>query len=387
MDQVVKKFTLKDLTINDESPKAKYRSRQGENKKAVHWGQRKLLLSEIEFFTIYWDRKKIQHPTCVYAGAGPGTHIPILSLLFPEFKFHLYDPNTFGIKETDKIKIFNEYFTNDTAAKYTGRDDIFFISDIRTVNPRKIERSLLVESGINEFTPFDKPIGDKNIIKNAIEKARVVVEDQVWGDNLMQQQWVLTMNPEHALLKFRLPYPIDNVDRYVTYLDGTVYWQCWQPQSSTETRLKPSKNNNGQYEFREWSITDYEERCFYHNSITREKSAYLNPFTNDRTFIDPPELLDDFDSTLEAFILAMYFDRRGTNNVKNSVINLSRFITKSLTKTYKRKISLSMLRQLPHRSLSINSQNIQREKKGLTPITGRVNFTHSNIAIDPSWRS
>ena len=47
-------FTLKDLIINGESPREVYRQRTHENKRAVHWGQRKLLLSEIEFFVLHW---------------------------------------------------------------------------------------------------------------------------------------------------------------------------------------------------------------------------------------------------------------------------------------------------------------------------------------------
>ena len=40
------------------------------------------------------------------------------------------------------------------------------------------------------------------------------------------------MNPEHALIKFRLPYYYNNTDVNKTYLKGVVYWQPWAPQSS-----------------------------------------------------------------------------------------------------------------------------------------------------------
>src|SRR5579872_5210738 len=135
-----KTFVLSDLSISDKYPRIMYRRRRVEEKLAIHWGQRKLLLSEIEFFTLYWDPKLIPNPICVYAGAAPGTHIDMLSKMFPAFRFELYDPNPFDMKvlgNNDKITIFtgkNGYFTDEMAQKYVGRNDIFFVSDIRTAD-------------------------------------------------------------------------------------------------------------------------------------------------------------------------------------------------------------------------------------------------------------
>src|SRR5436853_6153729 len=108
-------FTIQDLSINNKSLRRKYERRTGDAKISIHWGQRKLLLNEIEFFTLYWDQKLIPKPLCVYAGAAPGIHITLLSQMFPAFTFHLYDPAEFKIKETPKIKIFNGLFTDDIA--------------------------------------------------------------------------------------------------------------------------------------------------------------------------------------------------------------------------------------------------------------------------------
>ena len=46
-----------------------------------HWGQRKLLLSEVEFFTTFFD--PLASALVIYAGAAPGHHIPLLSEMFP----------------------------------------------------------------------------------------------------------------------------------------------------------------------------------------------------------------------------------------------------------------------------------------------------------------
>ena len=57
------------------TPRTPYARRQGEVKTVDHWGQRKLLFSEIEFLTLYGHLAK----TVVYAGAAPGMHISFLS--------------------------------------------------------------------------------------------------------------------------------------------------------------------------------------------------------------------------------------------------------------------------------------------------------------------
>ena len=45
----------------------------------LHWGQRKLLLSEIEFLTLYAAPGDL----VLYAGAAPGGHIPYLARPLP----------------------------------------------------------------------------------------------------------------------------------------------------------------------------------------------------------------------------------------------------------------------------------------------------------------
>ena len=58
-------------------------------------GTTQTFLSEIQFFIKHWDPLLHPQATVCYAGAAPGTHIAILSRLFPEFTFHLYNPSPF----------------------------------------------------------------------------------------------------------------------------------------------------------------------------------------------------------------------------------------------------------------------------------------------------
>src|SRR5271170_7957656 len=75
-------------TVDQDCRKLQYRKRRGEWKPQLHWGQRKLLLNEIEFLTVYGDRSD----TIIYIGAADGLHLEYLSKLFPNHNFILYDP-------------------------------------------------------------------------------------------------------------------------------------------------------------------------------------------------------------------------------------------------------------------------------------------------------
>jgi len=113
-----------------------YRRRENDFKLTLHLGQRKLLLNEILFLTNYGHLSN----KIVYAGAAPGIHIRYLSSLFPDHTFELWDSSPFDDSlnyhklqgENKKIKIYNEYFADDSAKKYKD-ENILFWSDIRTV--------------------------------------------------------------------------------------------------------------------------------------------------------------------------------------------------------------------------------------------------------------
>ena len=132
-----KEYTQEDLFLNPNDPEMAYRRRKDENKGSIAWGQRKLFLVLIQFLSLFWDPKKVSKPVVVYAGAAPGTNIGIVSQLFPEIVFHLYDPAPFKVKSNPHIHLYQQYFTNEDAKQWSGRDDVYFISDIRTADYEK----------------------------------------------------------------------------------------------------------------------------------------------------------------------------------------------------------------------------------------------------------
>ena len=105
--------------------------------KKIHLGQLKLFFLELLFLSMWAkDGNKV-----LYVGAANGYHIGKLAELFPNLTFDLWDPCKFEIKETSNIKIFNYFFTNDDAKKYTIMgNNILFMCDIRTLTIGKFEK-------------------------------------------------------------------------------------------------------------------------------------------------------------------------------------------------------------------------------------------------------
>ena len=214
--------------LGPDAPSKPYQRRQGLKKTVLHWGQRKLLFSEIEFLTLYGQAAGC---TVLYAGAAPGTHVDYLCELFPTFHFILVDPEDFTVRAGKQVTIRQECFTLDMAQEYSDIPDLLFISDIRTADPARM-------------TPEE-------------------VEVHVAKDNQRQMEWHLALNPVRSMLKFRLNYSNFGMGE-TRYLDGDVYLPIWGPQTTTETRLVPFGK-----EIKDWDNKLYEEQMFYFNTQTR----------------------------------------------------------------------------------------------------------------------
>ncbi len=251
------------MQLTDSVPSLPYRRRADELKISLHWGQRKLLMTEIFFLAKFSSLSK----TILYAGSAPGTHIPFLLEIFPKHKFILYDPRDFSPKlrpfeKSGRVEIYQEYMTDDVAKKFQNQD-ILFVSDIRT-DP--------TEKGVH-------------------------------SDMLMQQQWHMIMNPLVSMFKFRLPYTkVSNASEVSTsikpdkksggdrvkdkvsgaaepytgdinkypYLDGEIFIQPWAPVTSTETRLLAYRFKGKSPPMKEYNSTLYEAQMFRHSLITRQ---------------------------------------------------------------------------------------------------------------------
>lgn len=246
----LKKYPRASLVLKQNTPQKNYRRGSEYALPGYNFGQMKLLMTEIYFLTKF--HRDVENPLVVYAGAAPCTHLPVLLMMFPKASFHLYDPRFDPSKragdratyfaETSKypqVKIFAEYFTDDTAREYAGRDNVFFWSDIRRYGHGHEE----------------------------IREDPEIMEREVMVDMEMQKRWVEIMSPFAWMLKFRLPYIYDERSpKTMVYLNGEVMLQPRAPVKSTETRLIGTTLSEV-----EWDNKKYESQLYYHNTEVRSK--------------------------------------------------------------------------------------------------------------------
>jgi len=267
------------------SPRLAYRRTKGEAKLNIHIGQRKLLISEIEFLTNYGHLAKL----VVYAGAAHGTHIAYLSKLFPDHQFDLWDPATFIVKETERIKIYNQLFLDQNAQDYArekGGENILFISDVRSV--QKL-------NGLGD----DQDNNDE-------------WENEIVENMNMQEKWIKIIQPQMSMVKFRLPYRSGKT----TYLAGEIHFQAWAPQTSTETRYLISRSDVLAENTITFDHDCYNDQMFRFNWLTRSQWFPHNLKCGKKAKI--PGLDHCYDCAAEIFILRQYLKSLDGDNSNNN---------------------------------------------------------------------
>jgi len=322
-----KKFTRDSMLLKEDDPEIPYERRhffeETEFVTAV-WGQRKLLMMELLFFTYFWDPKKIPRPHVLYIGSAPGNHIKILSDIYSDLTFHLYDPTDFTVETTPRIIKYPQLFKDEDAKLWSGRMDVFFISDIRR-------------------TPFN-------------EENNELWERTITEDMNMQWKWCKMIRPVYFHLKFRLPNTIKSLE----YVQGEIFKQPWVRINSTECRIIGSDPDRKKV----YDIPSHYNRMYYHNLVIRGRQKFMNPVTNDETPIWSPELLNDYDSTYEAFLLLDVMKKIGIELTLRNLRLFSRYITVQLNRFENlRWKTLSTLRK---RTRYFYNMKAMEEKKNLS---------------------
>lgn len=206
----------------------------------VHIGQRKLLLSEIQLLT-KWYQEHHYDPVVLYVGAAPGTHLILLSYMFPNVYFILYDgakfdrilshyPNIYEVHE-GKDGFVDTKLVHSIKKRFMDSSRLIFVSDIRLGADSEYQ----FESGVTE-------------------------------DMKRQQEWMEILRPKMSLLKFRMSYHMKHGEK-LRYTKGDLYYQVWPKDKSGETRLlvrQKDIDTKVDYDFKE-----YEETMFFHNKYSR----------------------------------------------------------------------------------------------------------------------
>ena len=234
------------------------------NPVGCHDGQRKLLYSEIEFYTELSKFYNLNEILVVYVGSGQGIHEPIIFDMFPELDFFMCDPSKFD---------FNHKLIYDKTRFY-------FLKDYYTDQSYKI---------VEQFNKKNKKIA---FICDIREDNN---ELDVFNNMKSQQKWTIQLDSIAYLLKFRLPlinkgfkyeyfnYPISlNIKNKIIikkfrkpgfkYLTGKVLTQIYTPLMSTESRLLYiRKSSNEKFKFENYDIEKYNMNCYYFNLYDRYK--------------------------------------------------------------------------------------------------------------------
>jgi hypothetical protein len=287
-----------------------------------HWGQRKLMFSEIEFLTIVSKHYKLENCLVVYVGSANGVHLNVFTeTLFPQVHWLLYDPAPFRIKESNRVTIKtgkNGYFTNDKVQEVlqiaAGRD-ILFVSDIRMSTD----------------------------------------DVAVTEDMLAQQRWAIMMGAKAIMLKLRFPFVHDApggarmldpaihdkldysardpltqdkvtydgpkpTTTQMVYLDGQVQLQLYAPTYSSETRLI-SMAKDGKYPMRLYDAYKYESQLLYFNQVDRVSKTFK--------YRDSPKLKehllgydDGYESVAEYVLASEYLVSVGKEPTLDNIVQM-----------------------------------------------------------------
>lgn len=285
------------FNLDENIPELEYRRTQNNGlRSTIHNGQRKLLMTELYFLSKYYNEfKDDENVVMIYAGSAPGTHIQYLSELFPQIQFILVDPNNFTVKETPKIKIYQEYFTNELAHTFKiefSNYTILFCSDIRRSDP--------------DFMDNQR------------------VEEVVKEDMQMQVNWAKILCSKLNIVKFRLPYSHyirqgDN-DKDI-YPEGEILIQPWAPLTSSETRLIFKYDAP----LIEYNSLKYENQMFWHNRIGRVMCYNRGIVHDEENGLD-----HCWDCSAEYNIIDLYLKNVNTNI---NILEISRYITYNVLKS------------------------------------------------------
>ncbi|KAG5466920.1 hypothetical protein LSCM1_01097 [Leishmania martiniquensis] len=375
------------VLLDDDFPAEPYRSRNKDIKSAIHWGQRKLLLSEIQLLCMYCRPEISYH--IVYAGAAPGTHLAFLDEMFASrHTWELIDPGQFDravLEPRANFRLRNEFFTNATAYDINARrltevlpalGLVYRHVAVDSVQAEKkaiheqlecIVGTLDVARGTEDIpsmyeAPLSLPRGLELLAQVALERHKPLLfisdirsgsvalpnfEDHVAENMRAQECWTNILHGEHSMLKFRLPYTSKSAayggqgavretrlireDGTVPYLRGDLLLPIWTRPTSTEGRLVVPQ---GAFQ-KDYNVAHVEDQFFFFNSRVREQVHFNHLIAHDN------ELDHHYDASAEVNCLLTYLrfmrpemKAAKPGELRKEVLRVARSITEHLGVTF-----------------------------------------------------
>lgn len=418
------------VLLDDDFPAEPYRSRNTDIKSAIHWGQRKLLLSEIQLLSLYCKPDVSYH--IVYAGSAPGTHLAFLDEMFDcRHTWELIDPGQFDRPVLEPRKNFwlrNEFFTNATAYDINARrleevqpglGFVFRHIAVDSVQEEKkaiheqlqgIVGTLDVARGTEDIPamyepPLALPKGLELLAQVALERNKPLLfvsdirsgsvalpnfEEHVAENMRAQECWTNILHGEHSMLKFRLPYTSKSAafggqgavketrlireDGTVPYLRGDMLLPIWTRPTSTEGRLVVPQ---GAFQ-KAYDVAKVENQFFFFNAKVREQVHFNHLIQCD------DELDHHYDAAAEVHCLATYlrFMRpalrtAGEAELRKEVLRVSHTITAHLGVTFDdaiRRRDALMIKQAAKSSAGLSAMGTAVTATANTPaVVGEAN--------------
>lgn len=375
------------VLLDDNFPAEPYRSRNKDIKSAIHWGQRKLLLSEIQLLCMYCRPGVAYH--IVYAGSAPGTHLAFLDEMFAcRHTWELIDPGQFDrpvLEPRPNFWLRNEFFTNATAYGINARrlSEVlpalgFVYQHIAVDSVREEKRAiheqlqgivgtLDVARGTEDIpamyeAPLALPKGLELLAQVGLERNKPLLfvsdirsgsvalpnfEDHVAENMRAQECWTSILHGERSMLKFRLPYTskatkfggqgvvretrLIREDGTVPYLRGDMLLPIWTRPTSTEGRLVVPQ---GAFQ-KDYNVARVEDQFFFFNSKVREQ-VHFNHLVRDDDNLD-----HHYDAAAEVHCLQTYLrfmrpelSSAPTGELRREVLRVSASITTHLGVTF-----------------------------------------------------
>ena len=291
--------------------------------KKLHWGQRKLLLSEIDFFNrvsqnIGIDKFKDNKISLVYPGAAHGHHLLIEMEMYPNLVLYLWDPAKYIkiLYMVDFIRRGLEITFSYTpeemaeAKKYEGRvyinmelpNDIYltYHNNATTGNISDNygpEYGFFTKKSAEYYLKHREKTSDKSIslfcsdirLFTDVNASEFMVENNIKDlsnlpsvmiayeqsrhqnyirDMNLQKDWMKFIKADYGLFKFKLKtkkYSSVTYSQY-EYYDGDIILQAWAPISSTETRLFVNPNHKDKAYY---NVSKYTNQLNTFNQIMR----------------------------------------------------------------------------------------------------------------------
>ena len=256
--------------------------------RTLTWNIRGDFLTDLAFLNYAWAPSEIASPIVVYIGAGGRErNIALLSTMYPEIEWHLYD--TSGIDE-DPFK------------------------DTQTINARGKKNITLYQPPYhhNDYERWVFTTGVLLISRIYLEpkdKGYTAEERQHLVDMKEQLKLYKLINPNYALIRFRPPHIHDEVGNFLEFPYGLSFKTPYRSSYATHTMLLVEDKNS----YVKWDLKFYDDGMYFHDTVTRPIGIFRNawlPYRSKRTVIDPPELLDDYDSNFEVHTFLSFLRKR-----------------------------------------------------------------------------